>query len=59
VVVRIAGGGMADVAVGCKGGALGSDQQLDDRFSRRFVARMGERPGRQECVRAQDVRRSC
>ena len=52
MVVRIAGGGMADVAVGGKGGALGSDQQLDDRFSRRFVARMWERPGRQECVRA-------
>jgi len=59
VVVRIAGAGMADVAVGGKGGALGSDQQLDDRFSRRFVGRMWERPGRQECERAQDVRRSC
>ena len=59
MVVRIAGAGMADVAVGGKGGALGSDEQLDDRFSQRFVAKTWERPGHQECVRAQDVRRSC
>jgi hypothetical protein len=46
VVDRVAGAGMADVAVGGNGGALGSDRQLEDRFSRRFMARTWERPGR-------------
>jgi hypothetical protein len=46
VVDRVAGAGKADVAVGGNGGALGSDRQLEDRFSRRFMARTWERPGR-------------